>query len=931
MHSIRFWPALAIAAVLAWLVPAARVAGQDPQSSGVPRPPLQEQAPPPARRTPPPFNPDHGAAPAARAVRIDQPIAIDGRLDEAVWQTAPAVTDFWQFEPDEGTFVSEPTEVRFLYDDDAIYVGAWLWDRDGVMPTRLARRDTSMPDTELFAVHFDSYHDHRTSYRFAINPSGAKNDRAASGGGGSLASGDPSFNPVYDVNTQVTEEGWFVEMRIPFSQLRFRQDDEQEWGLQLERKLRPVQENTLWAYTPRTQAQGQGRFGHLTGIRGIKSGRKLEILPYAGARAEYVAAPRSSAVAFANPFRTGSEYFGYGGLDLKYKITSNLTLDATANPDFGQVEVDPAVINLTAFETRFAERRPFFIEGAEIFDFGTPGGAQVLYSRRIGRTPRGAVPGDAVYSLLPTATTILGAAKLTGKTASGWSMAVLDAVTAREHASWLGADGVQHELEVEPVTNYLTGRARREMREGQTTLGFLATAVNRDLDGSPLQMSVHRTAYSGGVDLSHEFANRTWDFDVLFTPSRVTGSSSALVATQRSSARYYQRPDADYLEVDSSATSLFGYAFRASINKQAGFWRWELMTNGVSPGYEVNDLGFQNLADRVAVESTLGYEHPARGPFFRNWSLYGAPDLAWNWGGDLIGAGAAVRGQAQLPNFSTVTARFAVNPRKLNARLTRGGPLTRDPLGWSGTLGLNTDTRTRMTGRLGTDFGRDRSGAWQWGAGAILAYKATETLDLSLGPSLSRSHTTAQYVSAVTDATATRTFGRRYLFADLRQTTLSIDTRVNVTLTPEMSFELFAQPFLSSGDYENVKELFAPRTFEFSRYGVDAGTITAVDAGRRFEVDPDAGGPARPFRVDNKDFNVRSLRANAVFRWEWRPGSTVYLVWQQMRAGTIAAFDPTSPYETRVGNFDFGRDAGDLFQLHADNILLIKASYWLNP
>jgi hypothetical protein len=903
-------------------------AQQQPEAGGQSGRPAAPTAAAP--RTPPPFNPDHAAAPEAVAVRTGQPITLDGRLDEPAWMSAQPVIDFWQFEPVEGIYVTEPTEVRFLYDDDAIYVGAWLWDSDGVMPTRLSKRDISTPDTEVFAVHFDTYHDHLTSYNFRTNPSGSKNDRLESGGQGGGGGGDPSFNPIWEVKTSVGDDGWFVEMRVPFSQMRFSQDDEQVWGLQLERKLRPVQENTVWAYTPKREAQGQGRYGHLRGIRGIKPGRKLEVMPYAGARAEYVAAPQSAAVAFANPFRDGSDYFSTAGLDLKYKMTSNLTLDGAVNPDFGQVEVDPAVINLTAFETRFAERRPFFIEGAEIFDFGSPGGATVMYSRRIGRAPRGSIPGDAVYNLTPTATTILGAGKLSGKTTSGWSLAVLDAVTARERASWLEVDGGRRELEVEPLTNYFAGRARREMREGQTRVGFLATAVNRSLGGSPLRASVHEQAYSGGVDLSHEFGNRTWDLDVLLSPSWVGGASSALVGTQRSSARYFHRPDADYLQVDSSATSLAGYAFRASINKIAGLWRWEFMTNGVSPGYEVNDLGFQTNADRVALETTLGYEQTRRGRYFLNWNVYATPEMAWNYGGDRIHTGFVARSQALLPNYARANVRAAYYPRRLNARLTRGGPLTEDPASWSATLGYNTDTRTRLSGQFGLGYSADDSGAWQWAPSVNLEYKASETLEMSLGPSLTSSASTAQYVTTVTDPTATSTFGRRYVFADLRQTTLSMDTRVYVALTPEISFEIFAQPLLSSGDYESLKELEASRTFRFLRYARDGGSIVPLENGRRFELDPNGAGPARAFRVDNRDFNVRSLRSNVVFRWEWRPGSTVYVVWQQMRSGTLAASDPGT-FSDRPGRFAFGRDARELFELDSDDILLIKASYWFNP
>ncbi len=547
---------------------------------------------------------------------------MDGRLDEPDWMTAPPVTDFWQVQPDERAPVSERTEVRFLYDDDAIYVGAWLYDTDGQIVTRLSRRDTGIPDVDLFAVHFDSYHSHRSSNRFTVTALGTIRDLAMSAGA-TLTRGDRSWNPVWEVRTTITEDGWFAEMRIPFSQLRFSRADEQVWGLQLERKIRPQPEETVWAFTPTTDPPGQLTFGHLGGIR---PGRRLELLPYVGGSAEYVAVPQSADVGFNNPFRSGSDYFGNAGLDLKYKLTSNLTLDGTVNPDFGQVEVDPAVINLTAFETRFDERRPFFVEGAEIFEFGERA-PQILYSRRIGRSPHGSVPSAAIYDLTPGATTILGAAKLTGKTANGWSLALLDAVTSKEMASWRDEQNLEGKVEVEPLTNYLAGRARREMRGGLTTLGALFTAVQRKLSGSPLSGDLHSTAYSGGVDFSHDFTDRSWHVSASLSPSYVTGSENALIRTQRASSRYFHRPDADYLSVYSSATSLFGYSAQASIAKQSGLWRLGAAASAISPGYEVNDLGFSTNADRINALTSLGYEQTRPGRHFQSWNLRAEPEL----------------------------------------------------------------------------------------------------------------------------------------------------------------------------------------------------------------------------------------------------------------------------------------------------------------
>ena len=905
--------------------------GEAPQGAGAAPTTTQPRAP---------FHTNHEDKPTARAVRTDATIDIDGRLDEPAWMTAPPASGFWQVDPDEGAPASEPTEVRFLYDDDAIYVGAWLWDNDGQIPQRLARRDVGTGDVDLFAVHFDSYHSHRSSNRLNVIASGTMRDVAAGANEGRLTGGDLSWDPVWDVRTTVTDHGWFVEMRIPFSQLRFNPEEEQVWGLQMERKIRPQQENTVWVWIPKTEPQGQITFGHLVGLSGIKPGRRLELLPYAGGSAEYVVVPRNEDVAFDNPFRSGSDYFGNVGLDLKYRLTSNLTLDGTINPDFGQVEVDPAVINLTAFETRYEERRPFFVEGAEIFDFGggSSGGRggpsrqtpQILYSRRIGRAPQGSVPGEAAYDLMPGVTTILGAAKLSGKTASGWSMAALDAVTSREMALWRDEENVEDEIEVEPLTNYFAARVRRDMRGGQTILGALFTAVHRDLSGSPLERDLHARAYSGGIDFSHDFADRAWQVSGLFSPSYVTGSSNALIATQRRSSRYYQRPDADYLGIDSAATSLYGYSAQAAISKQSGMWRFGTSASATSPGYEVNDLGFSTLADRIDLNTELGYQQTTPGPVFRSWDLRVSQDLAWNFGRDLIDNSTRISGEVQLPNFSSFDANLSYNPAKLNQRLTRGGPLARDPAGYSMGLGFGTVNQARVSVRTGINYGEDDSGAWERNVNFDLRLRTGEHFETQIGSSFSQSYATAQYVTSVADPTATGTFGRRYIFADLRQNTLEIDARFNVTLTPRLTIEIFAQPLLGSGNYQNLKELRAPGSFDFTRYGVDAGTLTPVDGERSYESDPDGAGPATPFRLDNEDFNIRSLRSNAVLRWEWRPGSTLFVVWQQTRSGRLDAFDPSSPFH-RVGNFRFGRDAGDLFELRPDNVFMVKLSYWLNP
>ena len=888
----------------------------------------------------------HADAPRATAVRIPGSIRVDGRLDDVGWVSAPPITHFTQIDPEEGEPATQPTEVRIVYDDEALYVGAMLYD-SGEVRTRLARRDAQIPDSDLFAVYIDSYHDHLMAYRFTTNPSGQRRDEIVSdlggvGTGGSASgrrrSGDTSWDPVWEVATDVTDDGWSVEMRIPFSQLRFSREEAQEWGIQLERTIRRREEQVLFAFVPKLVRGGVARYAHLDGIRDVEAGRRLELLPYTVVRAEYLQLEDATDAGFGNPFRSGSDYYASTGLDLKYRVSSNLTLDAAVNPDFGQVEVDPAVINLTAFETRFQEKRPFFVEGAGIFQFseqevrGSTGRPpEFLYSRRIGRPPQGSVPSAVAYSDEPRATTILGAAKLTGRTRDGWSVGLLGAVTQRETAPWIDAAGFRSEAVTEPRTNYLVGRLRRDMLGGQTRFGMMVSAVNRRLGFALplLRANLHSAAYQAGVDFNHEWTDRSWSLTGAFTSSLVRGSSDALVVTQRSSAHYFQRPDADHLEVDPNLTSLAGYYAMLKLAKIAGAYRMKVDLAAESPGYEINDLGFQPRTDRLIVDTNFIFQETVPGDVFRNWSLEGGPDAMWNYGGDLLHARFLLVASWQLLNYWGVGARIRMNPTVDDDRLTRGGPLAKAPAGFSGNFSVNSDTRRAYSIRATYNWVRNRDGTRDSAVNVNLTYRIRENWEVQLGPRYSRSYTSAQYVTALADPLANATFGHRYIFAGLKQTTLSVNARMNVTLSPTLSFELYAQPFLASGDFSDLKEFRAPRTFDFLRYGEDVGTLTDRGDGH-FLVDPDGDGPAEEFVVANRDFNTRSLLGNAVLRWEWRAGSTLFLVWQQSRAQRVNAWD-SDQRVGRIGQFDLGRDTDELFDIRPDNIFLIKVNYWLNP
>ena len=856
-------------------------------------------------------NGEHDSAPSVVAVRVSAAIRVDGRLNDAGWSTATAVTSFTQRQPNEGQPASERTEVRVLYDDDAIYIGARLFDSSGAVSTRLGRRDHSLSGSDWFRVTFDSYHDHLSAYSFAVNPSGVRRDDKQGGGG----EWDESWDPIWEAATSRDAEGWMAELRIPLSQLRYSVADVQTWGIQFIRTLSRLNEESWFAFTPRRERSGIPRFGHLTGLTGLQEGRRLELLPYVLSRAQYRNIPRAEDVSFLNPFTDKDDYSSSVGLDLKYRLASNLTLDATINPDFGQVEVDPAVVNLTAFETRFDERRPFFIEGAEILDFGN--GDQLFYSRRIGGRPVGRVPSSAIYDDMPEQSTILGAAKLTGKV-KGWSLGVLDAVTARENADWIDEDSNRGSAEVAPLSNFFVGRARRELREGQTVIGGIATLTHRDLRDADLAARLRASAYGGGVDFRHDWADRAWSLEGYVAGSHITGSDAVLLATQRSSARYYQRPDADHLAIDSQATSMTGMAARLELNKEAGeHWRGFASAATVSPGFETNDLGFQTRVDLLTASARIEYVQEEPGRLFREWSVELGPTSDWNYAGNRLQSSIALEGFGELLNYWSGDFEIRRGFVGLDDRLTRGGPLTRRPSFTTLDVGIESDSRKAWTLELG--------GEHEWGpafrgssASLEIGYRPAPNWNISLSPEWSHGRGTAQYVTAITDPLATRTFGRRYVFADLVEDEVSLAAHVNVTFTPALSLEVFARPFISAGHFNELKELRAPHTFSFDRYS-QTGTVQRDDEENTFIVDPDGSGPASEFEVDDENFTVRSLRGNAVLRWEWRPGSTLFLVWQQQREA-----------EVQLGDLSLSRDFRGLSRIRPENVLLFKISYWLN-
>ncbi len=861
--------------------------------------------------------------PAAGAVRLASPISIDGKLDEEVWRTAPAATDFRQSQPDEGKPATQRTEVRFAYDDEAIYIGARMFDTMGAkgVHTRLLRRDAMTEnDSDILLLTFDSYHDHVSTYNFWVNPSGSKRD----------GTGDPTWDPVWETSTRIDSLGWTAELRIPLNQLNFSRAIDQTWGLQIIRFEHRLNERSHFAWWPNNESGGPQRYAHLDGIRITERPRGFEVLPYIVARARYVRPSDPG-----NPFTKNNDKDYRVGGDLKYRLTSNLTLNATFNPDFGQVEVDPAVVNLSAFETFFPERRPFFIEGANAFSFGNfncffcsnVSNLQMFYTRRIGRSPQLFPAGT--YVDMPENATILGAGKITGRTSNNYRIGVLDAVTRNEKANVISIDDSgQHEFTsvAEPLTNYFVARPRKEFRGGQYWVGGITTSVDRFTDDSLAKFRLPRSARELGLDWYAATKDRGYTFMGQYALSDVNGSATSIDRLQRSSARYFQRPDRQSGSnglfsdaYDPAATGLSGYGGYARVAKESGTWLWETMVNYRSPGFEVNDISFNTRSDYVWMNANFARSITKPGAIFRNYFAVASFQQQYNYDGDRTDREYALGLFTQLINFWGFSAFVIRTPDYLDDAGTRGGPVIRR-LGYRfHSVQVSTDARKAISLSTSPSYTASDGGPDSYRVNLSLTYKPTSQVQLSLGPSFSKSASLAQFVTSGADSTAKDFFGRRYIFAQIEQRSLSMSTRANITFTPRLTLEAFAQPLIASGDYRRFREFAGPRQAAFRdfRPGTEL-TSTGVNGTRSYTVDVDGSGPAQPISFFDPNFNFRSLRGNAVLRWEYLPGSTLFFVWQQSRTDT----DP-------IGDFRLSRDRSALFSAHPDNIFLVKATYWV--
>jgi len=873
--------------------------------------------------------------PVAHASKKNGSISIDGKVDEAAWRAATPIGELVQSVPVEGKAPSEKTELRFLYDDAAIYVSARMFDSMGKKGVRavLTRRDQLMTDGSLtsdkIALVFDPFHDKNTRIWFELNPLGVKGDHA---------NGDNSFDPVWEGATNIDSLGWTAEFRIPLSQLRFSRDPSQVWGLQVWRTIDRLNEQDMWAFWRSNEYGGPAYFGTMEGIEIASVPRQVEIVPYLTSRA------RMERVPAGDPYRSNRDLDYRAGADLKLNVTSNLTLDATVNPDFGQVEVDPAVVNLSVFETTFSEKRPFFISNSQYFSTGgfscyfcnNVSSLNFIYTRRIGRSPQlGALVGSrAEYIDATDATTILGAAKVTGRTKSGLTVGLLDAVTNSERATFRveGVEGDQTQ-EIEPLSNYFIGRLRKDYKGGATRVGMIGTLVNRKLENTDEIQRLRNRAGAFGVDLDHHWGNRAYSFNIQTALTNIAGDTAAIRRAQQSSARYYQRvgrsESSDGLfstDYDPARTSLNGYGFYARLAKETGNWLLETTQNWRSPGFEANDMGVLGRADYkwMLVNAARQWTTP-KGWYRSLWLAAGAQQQL-NYEGDRTDIDYHTNVSATLKNYWNVGVFNIYHPQYFDERLTRGGP-TVTHYGYNFySLNLNGDSRKPLVWGLNVNYvrpvGTDEGGRTAYYPS--LTVKPSSSTSFSISPSYDHDFAAQQFVTSFADPAAPAGFGgTRYVFGRLEQKTFAIDTRINATFTPDLTLQLFVQPFLASGHYTNFKEFAKPRSGVMTKYGRDNGSTIAKAADAEgatteYTVDPDGSGAAAPFSFGNPDFNVRSLRGTAVMRWEYRPGSTLFFVWTQQREG----FD-------NFGDFEFGRDRSALFRDRPTNVFQVKATYWL--
>ena len=855
---------------------------------------------------------------AIRSYRLSEPLVIDGVLNESVYSN-PAVTNFIQKDPDEGEPATEKTEVWILNDESNIYFSGRFSDSNpDSIDVTLMRRDNFV-ESDWFWIYIDPYNDDRTGFYFSVNPGGSICD-------GTLFNDDAmdeSWDGVWENKTTVDDKGWNVEIKIPFTQLRFKESEKMVWGVNLNRDIKRKHEMSFYVMVPKKESGFVSKFADIEGLDGIKPKQRFEILPYIVQKVQYLVHDEN------DPFYKSNQYTTSFGADLKFSLGSNLNVDATINPDFGQVEVDPAIVNLSAFETFYEEKRPFFIEGSNIFIFGY-GGAnnnwgfnfsvpELFYSRRIGRAPQGNVTTEG-YVDYPNETRIIGAAKVSGKIDGSWTIGVLSSLTKRTFATIQSDEVGTVEEEVEPLTHYGVFRAQKEFNSGKQAIGMIFTTVNRDLTDENLKLQLGKHAYTFGLDgWTFLDADETYVINGSVIGSFTQGTNEYLLKLQKQPYRYMQRPDKTYMPIDSSRSSIDGYFARVMLNKQKGNFYINAALGAISPGFEYNDLGSQWLADKINGHLVTGYRWFEPDGLFRTKNIYLAYSRTSDYENNVSRSGFFFNASGIFLNFWGMRMNGSYNFDYVSTTLTRGGPKLNQSANYSINIGFDSDTREKIIVSPFASYWQNEIGIAEYSVGIEFEWKPNSQISFSFEPEYYANITSNQWVGNFADQFAVKTYNTRYVFADLDQKTLSANIRLNWIFTPSVSLQIYIQPLFAVGNYANYKEITNPPALDFNQYGGDGTQISYDEESMLYTVDPDAGGPAQSFSFNNLDFNFKSLRGNLVLRWEVLPGSVFYFAWTNNRVNS-----------NNSGDINLSNDFNDLINSEDDNIFLVKFSYWID-
>ena len=793
-------------------------------------------------------------------------INVDGHLDEVDWGTAPVATDFIQFEPNEGAAPSQKTEVRILYGGTDLFIGARLYDDEPHKIMRTLGRRDELNQADWFFAAIDSYFDRKTAYTFAVNAAGVQVD-------GILTRDlDESWDAVWDSAVRITSEGWIVEMRIPYSMLRFSESEVQRWGINFRRVIPRLSEIDEWVLIPRTERAGGtvSKYGVLEGLNDIQPRRNMQMTPYT------VSQLQTEEDADNPGERYSTSNVDVGG-DLKIGLSSNITLDATINPDFGQVDADPAELNLTAFETFFPEKRPFFTEGVQIFNFALDRGGSLLYTRRIGaRAP------------------IIGATKVSGRTDDGLSLGFFGAATGDDF---------------DPGRYY--GVARLQQQLGRiSSVGGMLTFYERTVDDP-------RRSVTGGTDWDLRIKNNTYKFD------------------GQASFTHRMQPGAG---IDPES----GFMITSGFDRVRGNWRFNTGLTIISDKYNPNDIGrlrqnnYTNLFGGFSRQINDGKPF---GPFRRGTArLFFSHGFSYREGLS-NGFGFFFRSDWETKGFHEIElgARSDYLFGGYDVNETRGLDPRKQPRELSIDLSITTDTRRtwQLEPEVGLEFFGNGGRAYELGLETeiIVNSRVSLSTEIEFGKENGVTEWTSNEAFAPVvngwaigessrdepdEIEAYRFFddggefdellalvepyddmGRYYLPVFGKRDTRSVDLtlRSDITLSPTLSIQLYGQLFAARGQYDD----FSLR--------LDRDTLAPLDSYPK-----------------QHDFAFTSLQTNTVLRWEYRPGSTLFLVWSHSRQDDVDvdAFNLADRFLYDVRATDQLIDTFDIFP---KNAFLIKLSY----